>query len=250
MSPGEGKEPLLALEHLWVAYNRTPIIQDLFLEVGDRQIVALVGPDGAGKTTILKAVGGLLKPLAGRIYFDGEALETLPIWEIVRRGLIYVPDGMKVFGQMTVLENLEVGAYLNRAKISEGLELVFNIFPELRERGRALAGVLSGGQQRMVTLARGLMSGARLLLLDDPFLALSPKLVRRFCDTFLSLRQRGMTLLIAGQEAGFLLKVADRGYLLEHGRVVLSGPGPEILPDPRLRELFADLEISSSGQER
>jgi branched-chain amino acid transport system ATP-binding protein len=232
--------PLLAVEGLSVSFDHVPILKNISLAVNEQQIAALVGPDGAGKTTILNAVSGLLRPERGRILFAGETLENLPVWEIVQRGIVYVPEGSNVFGQMTVLENLEVGAYLNRQRLAERLEEVFSIFPELKERRQTPAGVLSGGQQRMVALGRGLMAGARLLLLDDPFLGLSPRLVRQFCDTFRYFIARGLTLLIASQYAHRILQVADLAYLVEDGRITLSGTGPEILRDQHLHQvLFA-----------
>jgi branched-chain amino acid transport system ATP-binding protein len=180
----------------------------------------------------------LIRPVEGRIRFAGEAIETLPVQDIVRRGIIYVPEGMKVFPQMTVLENLEIGGYLNRSRIRAGLELVFGLFPELRDRLREQAGVLSGGQQRMVTLGRGLMAESRLLLLDDPFIGLSPKFVKLFCGTFRSLRQNGMTLLIAGQHVRRILNVADAAFLMEDGTITLTGSGPGILHHHHLQQVL------------
>ncbi len=232
--------PLLAVEGLSVSFDHVPILRNINLAVYEQQIAALVGPDGAGKTTLLNTVSGLLRAEHGRILFAGEPIENLPVWEIVRRGIVYVPEGSKVFSQMTVLENLEVGAYLNRKRLADRLEEVFSIFPELKERRHAPAGVLSGGQQRMVALGRGLTAGARLLLLDDPFLGLAPRLVRRFCDTFRQLIAQGLTLLIASQYAHRILQVADLGYLMENGCITLSGTGPEILRDQHLHQvLFA-----------
>jgi branched-chain amino acid transport system ATP-binding protein len=232
--------PLLAVEGLTVSYDRVPVLLDMSLEVFEGQIAALVGPDGAGKTTLLNTISGLLKPEKGRIIFLGEPLENFPVWEIVKRGIVYVPEGSGIFGRMSVLENLEVGAYHNRERLAARLAEVFEVFPELKERRATPAGVLSGGQQRLVALGRGLMAGARLLLLDDPFLGLSPRLVRRLCDTFRKLIARGMTLLIASQYAHRILQVADLAYLVEEGRITLSGAGPEILRDQHLHQvLFA-----------
>ncbi len=237
----KGREvPLLSVEEVTVSFDRTPILHQVSLAVQEQEIAALVGPDGAGKTTLLNTVSGLLRPESGRILFDGEAIDGLPVWEIVRRGVVYVPEGANVFGQMTVLENLEVGAFLNRQRLAERLEEVFSLFPELKEFLQRPAGLLSGGQQRMVALGRGLMAGARLLLLDEPFAGLAPKLVRRFCEAFRHLIARGLTLLVASQYAHRILQVADRGYLMEDGRITLSGAGPEILRDQHLhRVLFA-----------
>jgi len=238
MNNGEPLAPLLTIEGLSVSYDGVPILAGLSLSVFPGQINALVGPEGAGKTTVLRAVSGLVRPEVGGIWFAGEAIAGLPVWEIVRRGIVYVPEGLNVFPRMSVLENLEIGAYLNRRLVAERLEEVYAIFPELKERRNALAGVLSGGQQRMVILGRGLMAGAKLLLLDDPFLELSPKLEKRFCETFQSLIQKGITLLVASQNVHRILQVADAAYLMEGGRITLSGPGPEILQDEHLREVL------------
>uniref|UniRef100_A0A7C3V669 ABC transporter ATP-binding protein n=1 Tax=Desulfobacca acetoxidans TaxID=60893 RepID=A0A7C3V669_9BACT len=230
--------PLLQVEGLTVSFDHIPILENLSLTLPEQKIGALVGPDGAGKTTLLNTISGLLSPDSGRIIFAGEPIEGLPVWEIVQRGLAYVPEGANVFGQMTVLENLEVGAYLHRQRLGERLEEVFAIFPELREFLHRPAGLLSGGQQRLVALGRGLMAGARLLLLDEPFAGLAPKLVKRFCEAFRHLVARGLTLLVASQYAQRILQVADLGFLLENGGITLSGTGPEILRDQHLHQVL------------
>lgn len=229
MGPAENSLPLLDVQNLWASIGLTPVLQDVSFTVWPQQIVAMVGPNGAGKTTILKAVAGIIRPVRGHILYDGIRTETLDVADIVRLGMVYVPEGMSVFPEMSVLENLEVGGYLHRHRIEERLKLVFCLFPELEEKKRQRAGALSGGEKRMVTLGRGLMAGARLLLLDDPFLGLSPKVVRRFCSAFQKLRQSGLTLLIAGQHVRRILRVADVAFLIEDGSVTLTGPGPEIL---------------------
>ncbi|NLI33269.1 MAG: ATP-binding cassette domain-containing protein [Deltaproteobacteria bacterium] len=228
-------DPLLALQSVSVCFGTARVVNQVSLQVGVRQIGALVGPNGAGKTTILKTVAGLLKPSEGRISFAGTPIESLQVWEIVERGVVYVPEGMRVFQEMSVLENLEIGAYLDRRAIPERLEMIFHLLPELREKKDVRAGILSGGQQRMVTLARGLMSGARLLLLDDPFQELSPRVFKRFSDTFRSLKEVGITLVIAGQHVRRILHMADVAYLIEDGRVSISGEGRDLLHNPRLQ---------------
>jgi branched-chain amino acid transport system ATP-binding protein len=230
--------PLLAVQHLSVSLRGKPVLTDVNFTCRPHQIVAFVGIEDAGKTTLLQALGGLQRPVSGRIWFAGEAVETLPAWEMVGRGAIYVPEGMRVFPMMTVLENLEVGAYRVRRQLKAGLERVCQIFPELKDRLRAPAGILSGGQQRMVTLGRGLMSAPRLLMLDEPFMGLSPKLVQRFCDSFRDLRQAGVTLLISGQLMQRVLNVSEKAYILEKGRITLSGTGPRLLQDPLLQEII------------
>lgn len=238
-------EPLLEVRNLSVGYNETPILQRVCLSLFANQIAAIVGPNGAGKTTLLKAVAGLTHAMGGEILFEGRSILGQPVWEIVRRGVVYVPEGMSIFPDMSVLENLEVGAYLNRHLIAERLRLVYELFPELEERRGERASTLSGGQQRMITLGRGLMAGARLLLLDDPFLGLSPIIVKRFCETFRTIRQSNVTLFIAGQHVRRILTVADLAFLIEDGNITLSGAGSEIFQDAHLQQILFGSGIPS-----
>jgi branched-chain amino acid transport system ATP-binding protein len=236
--------PYLVIQDLVASYNHLQILQGVSLQVWRQQVVAIVGPNGAGKTTILKAVGGLLRPVQGSILVDGEDIAQLPVWEVVRRGIIYVPEGTEVFPEMSVLENLEIGAYLHRQQLPERLAFVYHLFPELQKKQKTPAGRLSGGQQRMVVLARGLMAGAKMLLLDDPFLGLSPKYVKIFCDVFRTLRQQGLTLLISGQHVRRILNVADAAFLIEGGRITLSGTGPELLQNHHLQKTLFGIEAT------
>lgn len=236
------KAPLLEAQNLFVCCGKMPVLKDVSITIEPLQIVAIVGPNGSGKTTLLKAIAGLLQTKKGRISFKGERIDTLPLWEIVQRGLVYVPEGMSVFPDMTVIENLEVGAYLNRKAVDRQMKLVFELFPELYDHRNAFAEVLSGGQQRMVTLGRGLMSGAQLLLLDDPFLGLSPKIIKRFCDTFRTMRKNGVTLFIAGQHVRRILNVADAAFLIEEGNITLTGSGHAVLRDQHLQQILFGLD--------
>jgi len=236
--------PYLVIHNLSAAYNHMQILANVSLQVWRQQVVAIVGPNGAGKTTILKAVGGLLRPVQGTILVDGEDIACLPVWEVVRRGVVYVPEGTNVFPEMSVLENLEIGGYLHRDAIRDHLNFVYQIFPELQKRQKTPAGSLSGGQQRMVVLARGLMAGAKMLLLDDPFLGLSPKYVKIFCDVFRTLRRQGMTLLISGQHVRRILNVADLAFLIEGGKITLTGTGPELLHNHHLQRTLFGIEAT------
>uniref|UniRef100_A0A7V4G8N9 ABC transporter ATP-binding protein n=1 Tax=Desulfobacca acetoxidans TaxID=60893 RepID=A0A7V4G8N9_9BACT len=224
-------ENLLQVESLGVQVGGAPVLHDVSFAVHPRVITAVAGVDGAGKTTLLKALSGLVRPVAGRILLAGEEVTHLAAWDLVERGLVYVPEGMRVFPRMSVRENLEVGAYRHREHLARGLALVLDIFPELQEKMAQPAGELSGGQQRMVTLGRGLMGAPRLLLLDEPFMGLSPKLVIRFCDSFRRLAQAGITLLIAGQDIRRVLNVAQEAFLLEEGTITLRGTGLDFLKD-------------------
>ncbi len=238
MSMNNTSRPLLEIQHLNFSYRGSPILVDVSLTVQPHQITAIVGAGGSGKTILLKVVSGLLRTISGKIIFAEEAIEPLPAWEVVKRGLVYVPEGMRVFPQMTVLENLEVGAYCHREGMAGRLDLVFRVFPELRDLVRQPAGLLSGGQQRMVTLGRGLMAEPRLLLLDEPFMGLSPKLVTRFCSSFRDLAQTGITLLISGQHIRRVLKIAETAYILENGKIIRSGAGRDLLEDRHLQEIL------------
>lgn len=247
MTPAHPSKHFLLLEDISVSFKAVSVVDGLSLTIDRGEICALVGPNGAGKTTVLKTIAGLLQPSRGHVLFDGSTLDGLPVWKIVARGVVYIPEGMRVFREMSVLENLELGAYLNRQAISERLEMILELLPELKEKRQVRAGILSGGQQRMVTLGRGLMSGARLLLLDDPFQGLSPKVFHRFSRTFRSLKENGMTLFIAGQHVQEILSLAERAFLLEGGRLTLSGTGTHLLHHPHLRKtLFGTAGISGS----
>lgn len=227
---------LLEIRNLGVIFGEVRALDQVNLTVWPGQIVSVVGPNGAGKTTLMKAVAGLIRAVQGEVTFQGEPIQGLPPYEVVRRGLVYIPEGMKVFPLMSVLENLEVGAYTARDRKAEQLSFVFALFPLLAEKRSSPAGTLSGGQKRMLTIARGLMSGARLLLLDDPFLGLAPKDVSRLCRTLKDLRCHGITLFLAGQHVRRILRVAGRAYLIEEGRITLSGTGDQLLDHPHLQE--------------
>lgn len=227
---------LLEIRNLGVIFGEVRALDQVNLTVWPGQIVSVVGPNGAGKTTLMKAVAGLIRAVQGEVAFLGEPIQGLPPYEVVRRGLVYIPEGMRVFPLMSVLENLEVGAYTARDRKAEQLSFVFALFPVLAEKRSSPAGTLSGGQKRMLTIARGLMSGARLLLLDDPFLGLAPKDVSRLCRTLKDLRGHGITLFLAGQHVRRILRVAGRAYLIEEGRITLSGTGDQLLDHPHLQE--------------
>jgi len=231
-------KPLLAVQNVSVSYRDIEVLHNVSLNVWPQQIIAIVGPNGSGKTTLFKAIAGLLPISEGKVFFSGFEISSSPLWEIVGRGLVYVPEGMSVFPDMSIVENLEIGAYLNRSDIANRIRQVFDLFPELYYKKEVLAGVLSGGQKRMVTIGRGLMSGAQFLLLDDPFLGLSPKITNRFCDAFRALRQQGVTLFIAGQHVRRILNVADVAMLIEQGGITLTGPGTEVLQDRHLQQIL------------
>ena len=242
----ENQKPLLTICNLSVFYNDIQVLFKVNLTLCAGQIVSVVGPNGSGKTTLLKAVAGLLRPVQGVISFARESIERLCVHEVVRRGLVYVPEGMKVFPYMSILENLEVGAYTSRDQAPGRLSSVFEIFPVLADKRHRPAGTLSGGQKRMLTVARGLMSGARILLLDDPFLGLAPKDVNRLCNTLRQIHQRGFTLFLAGQHVRRILNVATKAYLLEEGKITLSGSGEQLLGHPHLQESLFGI-VAESG---
>jgi branched-chain amino acid transport system ATP-binding protein len=232
----EMDKPLLKIRNLSYFYGDIQALFRVSLTVCEGQIVSLVGPNGSGKTTIMKAVAGLLRPVHGEISYQGERIHQLAVHQVVRRGLVYVPEGMKIFPLMNVLENLEVGAYVSRKLKGGRMDFVFNLFPVLAEKRWQLAKTLSGGQKRMLTLARGMMSGARLLILDDPFLGLAPKDIKRFCHTLRQIRSHGFTLFMAGQHVRRILSVATRAYLIEEGKITLSGSGDQLRDHPHLQE--------------
>lgn len=235
--------PLLSVHAIHVGYDDLLVLRECSIEVGAGEFVALVGPNGSGKTTLLRAITGLLTPRAGAITLDGERINGLPPYEIAARGITMIPEGRRLFAPLTVRENLELGAFLPRARSrqEETLRLIFSLFPILDEKRMAPAGTLSGGEQQMLALARGLMARPRLLCLDDPFLGLASPVINRFCRAIRSITAEGMTILAAGQHVRRLLRLAHRAYLLDEGRAVLSGPGTALLQDERLRRTLLEL---------
>jgi branched-chain amino acid transport system ATP-binding protein len=241
--------PLLSVDAIDAGYDELLVLRNCSIEVRAGEFVALVGPNGCGKTTLLRSITGLLALRAGAITLDGERIDGLPPYEIARRGITMIPEGRRLFAPLTVRENLEIGAFLPRAhSVSEQtLSLIFNLFPVLEEKQTAHAGVLSGGEQQMLALARGLMARPRLLCLDDPFLGLATPVINRFCRAIRAITAEGMTILAAGQHVRRLLRLAHRAYLIDEGRAVLSGPGPELLQDERLRRTLLEMIPGAAG---
>jgi len=232
--------PLLVAQKLTAGYGRFDILHEVSLTVGVHEIVSIIGPNGAGKSTAFKTIVGFLTPRAGRVLFNGEDITGSTPDLVLRRGLAYVPQGRIVFPQMTVLENLEMGAYIERdqGRVAAALEQVYHLFPILAERRRQAAGTMSGGEQQMVAIARALMTGPKLILLDEPSLGLSPKFVTLIFDKLVELRQAGYTLMLVEQNATRALGIADRGYVLELGRNRFEGAGPTLLADPEVKRLY------------
>jgi branched-chain amino acid transport system ATP-binding protein len=231
---------LLRLTDVEAGYGRVPILHGLSLRVDAGEVVAIIGPNGAGKSTALKVAVGFLRPQAGEVAFAGEVVTGRRPDELLRRGLAYVPQGRIVFPQMTVLENLEMGAFIERdaARRAEALTRVHQLFPVLQERSRQKAGTLSGGEQQMLAVGRALMTRPRLILLDEPSLGLSPKFLGIIFEKLAEMKRAGLTMLIVEQNATRALALADRGYVLELGRNRFEGPGPALLVDPEVKRLY------------
>ena len=231
---------LLRAEAMTAGYGKMPILHDVSLIVAPGELVAVIGPNGAGKSTTFKVIVGFLKPTEGRVLFDGDDITGLRPDQVLRRGLAYVPQGRIVFPQMTVLENLEMGGYIERnpARIREALERVYSLFPILAERRQQKAGTMSGGEQQMVAIGRALMTIPKLVLLDEPSLGLSPKYVALIFEKLVEMKRSGYTLMLVEQNAAKALSVADRGYVLELGRNRLEGSGRTLLNDPEVKRLY------------
>jgi branched-chain amino acid transport system ATP-binding protein len=234
---------VLRVEALEVAYGKIQALWGISVEIPEGEIVAVVGANGAGKTTMLKTLSGLLRPRAGRISLDDRRIDLLSPAEIVALGVIHVPEGRKLFPEMTVLDNLLVGGYPPgaRSRRPQQLERVFTVFPRLAERRRQLAGTLSGGEQQMVAIGRGLMAGPRILMLDEPSLGLAPIMVQEMFGVIGEINRTGVTVLLVEQNTEHALALAHRGFVLESGRVALSGTGRELLASPQVREAYLGL---------
>jgi branched-chain amino acid transport system ATP-binding protein len=232
----------LQVRDLHAGYGKIPILESVSLQITGGEVVAVVGPNGAGKSTLLKALSGLIRPSSGEILFDGRNLSGWPAYNIARAGISYVPEGGRLFPNMTVRENLFMGAFATPANLKSGLlEEIYTLFPILEKRGRQLARTLSGGEKQMLAISRGLVSRPKLLLLDEPSLGIAPKLVEEIYERLHMLKDKGLTVLLVEQNTTFALELADRAYVLENGRVVLAGSGPEVAANPGIRKHFLGL---------
>ncbi len=230
---------MLKVNDINVYYGAIHAIKGVSFQVSEGEVVTLIGANGAGKSTILNTVCGLLRSRTGSVEFLGKNLASLPAHKIVELGMAHVPEGRRIFQQMTVEENLEMGAYTQaRSTIEPGLERVYGQFPRLKERRRQVAGTLSGGEQQMLAMGRGLMSGPRLLMLDEPSMGLAPILVEQIFDIIRQLHQAGVTILLVEQNAQMALSVADRGYVLETGKIVATGTGADLLRDEAVKKAY------------
>jgi branched-chain amino acid transport system ATP-binding protein len=231
---------MLTLENVSVNYGAIEALKDISMHVEKGEVVTLIGANGAGKTTTLRTITGLLNPRRGRIVFEGDDIASKPTHRLVARGISMSPEGRGVFANLTVRENLAMGAYLQKNKrvIGDDMEKVFRMFPRLKEREAQKAGTLSGGEQQMLAMGRALMSRPRMLLLDEPSLGLAPLVVHTIFEAIDRIRSEGTTLLLVEQNAHAALKHTDRAYVLETGRIIMEGPSKELAADPRIKEAY------------
>lgn len=231
---------MLCVEHLSVQYGAIEAVKDVSFEVHEGEVVTLIGANGAGKTSILRTISGLVKPSTGQISFLGQAIHKVPARKIVASGLSQVPEGRHVFSGLTVMENLEMGAFLrhNREENQANLKKIFARFPRLEERKHQDAATLSGGEQQMLAMGRALMSQPKLLLLDEPSMGLAPIFIQEIFDIIQDIQKQGTTVLLIEQNANKALSIADRGYVLETGKIVLSGTGQELLASDQVRKAY------------
>ena len=231
---------MLTVDNINVYYGAIHALKGVSLEVKQGQIVTLIGANGAGKSTILRTLSGLLKPKTGKIEFEGKSIAGIPAQNIVKQGISQVPEGRRVFANMSVMENLELGAYIrsDKAGINEDLEKVFVKFPRLAERRSQLAGTLSGGEKQMLAMGRALMSRPRLLLLDEPSMGLAPLLVKEIFSIIQEINESGTTVLLVEQNAHMALSIAHQAYVLETGRITLSGPAHELAASEEIRKAY------------
>jgi branched-chain amino acid transport system ATP-binding protein len=231
---------MLRLEHVDAGYGDIQVLWDVTFHVDAREFVVLVGANGAGKTTIMKTISGLVRPTGGNINFDGHRLDQTPAHRVIDTGLAHVPEGRQLFPEMTVLENLELGSLREPAKSQrkDTLEWVLTLFPRLRERQKQLAGTMSGGEQQMCAIARGLMSRPKMVLFDEPSLGLSPLLTQEIFQLAQTIHKEGLTILMVEQNVKQTLAICDRAYVLENGRIVLEGKGRELLENEEVKQAF------------
>jgi branched-chain amino acid transport system ATP-binding protein len=239
---------LLALKDVWVHYRKVAAVRGISISVEEGEIVTLIGANGAGKSTTLRTISGLKRPSSGAIEFAGERIDTVAPDQITKFGIAHVPEGRHVFPYMSVVENLEIGAYLrtDKAAIDKGYEEVFEHFPRLRERRKQQAGTLSGGEQQMLAMGRALMSDPKLILMDEPSLGLSPIMCREIAKIIRDLHQLGRTIVLVEQNARLALALAQKGYVLETGSIVLDGPAQELRQNDEIKHTY--LGIASTGE--
>ncbi|MEP6701656.1 MAG: ABC transporter ATP-binding protein [Betaproteobacteria bacterium] len=231
---------LLELRKLHVSYGGIKAVRGIDLKVDKGELVCLIGANGAGKTTTLKAICGLVRPSPDSIHYDGKDIVGTPSFELVRRGLAMVPEGRGVFGQLTIEENLAMGAYVrtDKSRIRDDMDHVFSLFPRLKERRKQAAGTLSGGEQQMLAMGRALLSRPTMLLLDEPSMGLAPIMVQKIFDTVRSIAAEGVTILLIEQNAKMALETANRGYVMESGEITLQGDARSLLEDPKVRQAY------------
>ena len=229
---------MLKIENLCVNYGGIKAASDVSMTVEDGTIVTLIGANGAGKSTIMRTVAGIVKPASGKITFNDVDITGRPANEIVGHGITLVPEGRRIFPNLTVLENIKIGGYMRKDKLDDDIEWVYDLFPRLKERHWQMAGTLSGGEQQMLAVARGLMSKPKLMMMDEPSLGLAPLVVRDIFTIIGKIAAEGVTILLNEQNANMALKTADKGYVMETGRITLSGTGKELLADESVKEAY------------
>ena len=231
-------EPILSIRDLKVNYGGIEAVKGISFDVREGSIVTLIGANGAGKSSTLRAIAGLVRPASGSIVFRGDNIANMDTSVIVRKGITLVPEGRRIFPDLTVLENLRVGAYLRGDDISEDINWVYDLFPRLKDRSWQAGGTLSGGEQQMLAVARALMSRPKLIMMDEPSLGLAPLVVKGIFDIIREINAQGVTVLLIEQNANMALKTADYAYVLETGRIVLSGTGRELLADENVKRAY------------
>ncbi|MGA2294533.1 MAG: ABC transporter ATP-binding protein [Acidimicrobiales bacterium] len=234
--------PMLSIEHVEVRYGPVPAIRNLSLSVDEGEIVTILGANGAGKTTTLRMISGLHRPYSGKVFLEGMDITTTPAHKLVDLGLSHVPEGRRIFATMTVIENLEMGAFRRKGNYQEEFDHIFELFPVLGERRKQLGGTLSGGEQQMLAIGRAMMAKPRLLLLDEPSLGLAPKIIEAIFSIIVQIRSEGVTVVLVEQNANQALRIANRGYVLENGTVLYEDSAPALLGDDRIRRAYLGTE--------
>lgn len=229
---------MLKIDNLSVNYGGIKAVRNVSFEVPEGKIVTLIGANGAGKSTILRTISGIVRPASGSISYNGEEITKLPSYDIVKKGITLVPEGRHVFPDMTVLENLKIGAYLRNDNLNDDIEWVYSLFPRLKERNWQQAGTLSGGEQQMLAVGRALMSRPKLIMMDEPSLGLAPIIVKEIFNIIKEINKNGVTILLIEQNANMALHTADLAYVLETGQIALSGTGKELMANEKVKELY------------